>query len=117
LPAPSLRQTGAERRLARRRLAESGGEHAAHDDLIDPIGVEPGAPHRFPRSGSAKRRCAEAGQATEKAADRRARIGRDDDRIGAHANLRQAIACTSGAKALRQNSPVGENIGRFVAVA
>ena len=30
-----LRQPGAERRLARRRLAEAGGQHAAHDNLLD----------------------------------------------------------------------------------
>ena len=31
-------QAGAERGLARRCLAEAGGQHAAHDDFVDLVG-------------------------------------------------------------------------------
>jgi hypothetical protein len=37
------RQPGAERGLARRRLALAGGQHAAHDHFIDLFRLEAGA--------------------------------------------------------------------------
>ena len=45
VPAP-LRQSRAERRLPRRRLALSGRQHAAHQHFGDIVGREAGAPDR-----------------------------------------------------------------------
>ena len=47
------RQAGAEARLARRRLALPGRQHAAHDDLLNVLGFEAGA-----LDGRADRHCA-----------------------------------------------------------
>ena len=45
--APTLSgQSGAERRLPRRRLALAGRQHAAHDDLVDIAAGEAGALER-----------------------------------------------------------------------
>ena len=40
------RQARAQRRLARRRLAQAGGQDAAHEDLLDPVGRSAGALQR-----------------------------------------------------------------------
>ena len=71
-----------ERRLARRGLAEAGGKHAAHEDLLDRVGGDAGALDR-----GADRRGAElgggcAGQRALERAHRGAGVGQDDDRVG-----------------------------------
>ena len=79
-------QPGTERCLPRGRLAEPGGEDAAHVDFVDPVAVDPGAFDRRLDRRRAKlgRRCAR--QRALEPAHRRARIGQDDDRVGvAHA--------------------------------
>ena len=45
------RKAGAERRLARRSLAKAGGQHIAHEHLVDLIAFDPGPLDRcFDRS-------------------------------------------------------------------
>jgi hypothetical protein len=56
------RQAGAERGLAGGRLAEAGGQHAAHDHLLDLLGREAGALDRGLDRDGAELRRGEAGR-------------------------------------------------------
>ena len=42
IASAELRKAGADRRLARRSLAEAGREHVAHEDLVDLLAADPG---------------------------------------------------------------------------
>ena len=77
----AMRQPGADRRLARRRLALARRQHAAHQDFVDAFGrdIRP-----FDRGGDRprpQRRGGDVLQVAEKAAHRRARRADDDDGV------------------------------------
>ena len=78
------RQAGAERGLAGRGLAEAGGQHAAHDDLLDLFAVDTGPLDRGLHGGGAQLRRLGARKRALEAAHRRAGVGGDDDGIGGH---------------------------------
>ena len=70
------------RRLARRRLAEPGRQHAAHDDLVDILTCHDGTLERAFDGDRAERRGGNVLQAALKAPHRRARAVDDDNGIG-----------------------------------
>ena len=78
------RQAGAERGLARRRLSLPGGQHAAHDDFLDLVGLDAGALDRGADRGSAELVRGEALEFALQGAHRGTGDGNDDDRIIAH---------------------------------
>jgi hypothetical protein len=80
--AGRLRQAGAERRLARRRLALAGHQAVAHQDLVDGVAGDAGALDRGLDGDRAELVRGEAAEVAEHAADRRADGGDDDDGFG-----------------------------------
>ena len=66
------RESAEDCSLARRILAESGGDDVAHDALIDLRRIDAGALDRFPYRNGAELRRAEIGKATLKFSDGRA---------------------------------------------
>src|SRR5262249_4646589 len=83
--AGGVRKARGPRRLAGRRLPQAGGQHAAHDDLVDVRGSERASGHGRANRRRAELRSCDAREDPEHAAHRRACDGSDDDRIvGAH---------------------------------
>ena len=78
------RQAGAERRLARRRLALAGRQHAAHDHFLHVVGADLRALDCGADRGGAELGRGEALELALEGAHRRAGGGDDDDRIGLH---------------------------------
>ena len=70
---------GAERRLARRRLAEPRGQHAAHDDFLHVGGRDLRRPRGALDGGGAELRRGDGREHALKRADGRAHGGNDDD--------------------------------------
>ena len=80
--AGGVGQAGTARGLAGGRLALAGGQDAAHQHLVDALGRQGGSVERGADRVGAKGGSGNAGKLALEAAERRARGGDDDDRIG-----------------------------------
>ena len=79
----ATRQSGADSRLARRRLAQARRQHAAHQDFVDAVGRDPRPLDGGRDRARAERRGRHVLEVAEKAAHRRARRADDDDGVWA----------------------------------
>ena len=80
--AGGVGQAGAAGGLAGGRLALAGGQDAAHQHLVDTLGRQGGTVERGADRVRAQSGGGNAGELALEAAERRARGGDDDDRIG-----------------------------------
>jgi hypothetical protein len=79
--AGSIGNAGGTRRLARRCLAQSGRQHAAHDHFIDLVRRQAGVFQRTSDGRRAKGRRGHAGELAKHGTDGGA-LGTDDDDVG-----------------------------------
>ena len=87
----AVRDAGAERRLARGRLADAGLDHVTHEDLVDVVGPHTGTLERATDGDRAELRRGHRRETAEERADRRAR-GAEDHR-GHLDSARRLITC------------------------
>ena len=74
--------------LARGRLAEAGGQHAAHDHVVDLVGRDARMVERARDRGGAEGRGGNAGELAQQGADGGA-LGTDDDDVGHEEDSRE----------------------------
>jgi hypothetical protein len=85
------RQAGTEAGLARRSLSLAGGQHAAHDDFVDLLGLEAGALDGGLDGDAAELRAAQGREVALKAAHGGAGGGYDDDGVGHVGSFRSRL--------------------------